>query len=274
MKKVIAIVVIIAIAVGGLFILHEKRTKGFLDRVSLLRFTADKQASITEVQFLKNFKNAPSSARDVSTKDNRSVLAWTASDGKDGLVLYIAARGGVKAVYDTCDALFADFTGLRTVYFSGNFDTTRATSMGSMFANCSSLASIDMRGMSMDNVRSMGNMFAGCTNLTSVTFRDVKTPKLDFLGGMFYNCSNLYYVDLSGLDTSNVTSMERMFYGCRWLSSLDLTSFDARKVRSVKSMFSNCTNLRDLYFSRNFILPQGCDDTDMFYRCTGLTIHQ
>ena len=66
--------------------------------------------------------------------------------------------------------------------------------MDFMFADCSSLASLDLSGWDTSKVTRMGCMFSGCASLPSL--------------------------DLSGWDTSGVEGMWGMFQGCASLSSL------------------------------------------------------
>ena len=141
-----------------------------------------------------------------------------------------------------CDVESMDLTGL---------DTSTATSMYGMFADCNNLKSLDLSGFDTSNVGSMYRMFDGCSSLTSLDLSGFNTSKVTDMYRMFADCNNLKSLDLSGFDTSNVDSMYCMFANCGKLESLDLSSFSTPKLTSIDSAFRDCKSLKSLDV-RNF----------------------
>ena len=183
------------------------------------------------------------------------------------------------------------------------FDTSNVTSMRWMFQNCSNLTSITFgTGWSHPTAASngMGSMFAGCTSLTTLNnLNNVDTSNVTSMANMFQNCTSLTNLNLSNFDTSNVSYMSQMFDGCSgltgitfgtgWghatatslsmqymfrnctsLTSLDLSTFDTSNVTSMNNMFQNCTSLTNLNVS-NFDTSNVTTMTNMFYNCSALT---
>ena len=97
--------------------------------------------------------------------------------------------------------------------FKGS-DTSMVTNMGSMFAYCSNLTSLDLSGWNTSNVTDMMSMFNYCSSLASLDVSNFNTSKVTNMNNMFSNCNGLTSLDLSKWDTSNVTNMYNMFDGC------------------------------------------------------------
>lgn len=98
--------------------------------------------------------------------------------------------------------------------------------MTAMFADCSSLSTLDLSGFNTSQVTDMSNLFSFCSSLASL--------------------------DLSGLDTSEVEDMTHMFLGCSELTTLDLTSFDTSMAKSMDYMFYDCSSLKSVSLSQKF----------------------
>ena len=98
--------------------------------------------------------------------------------------------------------------------------------MTAMFADCSSLSTLDLSGFNTSQVTDMSNLFSFCSSLASL--------------------------DLSGLDTSEVEDMTHMFLGCSELTTLDLTSFDTSMAKSMDYMFYDCSSLKSASLSQKF----------------------
>ena len=115
------------------------------------------------------------------------------------------------------------------------------TSMAGMFADCSSLASLDLSGFDTSQVTSMGYMFSGCSDLKTLDLSGFDTSHVTSMRYMFYKCSSLASLDLSGFDTSKVTVMRYMFNGCSALKTLDLSGFDTSRAAIAADMFQGCS---------------------------------
>ena len=118
------------------------------------------------------------------------------------------------------------------------------------FGNKSNLKSIKkLKGLDTSKVTSMSSMFRDCPSLTSLDLSNFNTSNVTNITWMFYNCSSLTSLDLSNFNTSKVTDMINMFYGCSSLTSLDLSNFDTSKVTNMMQMFNNCDSLTDVYIT-------------------------
>lgn len=140
-----------------------------------------------------------------------------------------------------------------------------------MFADCSSLESVDLSGLDTSEVKNMDGMFEDCSSLESVDLSDLDTSNVKNMSRVFYGCSSLVSLNVSGLNTSNVTGMFWMFEGCSSLESVDLSDFDTSNVTSMRSMFSGCSSLTTLKLPEK--LPDGkasagADVSSMFDNCS------
>ena len=63
-------------------------------------------------------------------------------------------------------------------------------------------------------------MFANCSSLISLDLSGFDTSKVTFMNYMFHDCRVLQQLDLSGFDISKVTKMMYMFARCGKLKSL------------------------------------------------------
>ena len=254
------------------------------------------KASVEKIT-IKNNNEVPANAIkswDASEKQNGSIMGYSLDEDNDGLVeLYLGGNGGVIAnenshqlfyhftdvteiegleYLDTSNVtdmswMFANCTSLTTLDVS-NFDTSNVTDMSWMFVNCTSLTTLDLSSFDTSNVTDMSWMFDGCSNLTTLDVSNF--DNVTDMHGMFYNCSSLTTLDLSSFDTSNVTDMGSMFSYCSSLTTLDLSSFDTSNVTNMSSMFKNCSSLTTLDIS-NFDTSNVTDMSWMFSYCSRLT---
>ncbi len=142
-----------------------------------------------------------------------------------------------------------------------------------MFAQCSSLTSLDLSSFNTSQVTDMRGLFEGCKKLTSLNVSSFNTSNVKYMDGMFKDCSSLTSLDLTNFNTSNVVSMgtvHRFFYNwgsagqygnyryeanggmfenCTGLTSLDLSNFNTSNVTRMYNMFNNCTHLTYLNLS-------------------------
>ena len=137
---------------------------------------------------------------------------------------------GGKCAYSTATS----FEG--AIQFS---DTSKVTSMKSMFSDCSSLTSIPQ--LDTSKVTNMYNMFFYCSRLTTIPQLD--TSNVTNMYNMFYSCSKLS--NIPQLNTSNVTSMNSMFSSCSRLTTIP--QLDTSNVTSMNNMFSYCGSLTTIH---------------------------
>ena len=138
-----------------------------------------------------------------------------------------------------------------------------------LFSGIYSAEYIDLTGIDTSKVTTMASMFFNCESLETVTFGNVNTSKVTDMKGMFSRCYSLESADFENLDTANVTDMSSMFFKCGCLEKLDLNAFDTSKVTRMVSMFYECSNLEELIIT-NWITANVTDMTYMFARCSSL----
>lgn len=122
-------------------------------------------------------------------------------------------------------------------------DTSNATNMKYMFANCEYLTSLDLSNFNTSNVTDMYFMFQSCTRLLNIDLSNFDTSKVANMSYMFSNCDTITTLDLSSFNTSNVTNMSYMFYSCDNLATLNLSNFNMSRVTSASDMFYSCPKL-------------------------------
>lgn len=136
----------------------------------------------------------------------------------------------------TMDSMFFFSSGILNLDLS-NFNTFNVTTMSSMFYGCNSLTSLDLSSFNTWNVADMSSMFASCSSLTSLNITNFNTSNVTNMFNMFASCNNLTSLDLSSFDTTNVTNMDVMFDHCTNLTKLDISNFDFSNVTSYSEMF-------------------------------------
>ena len=115
----------------------------------------------------------------------------------------------------TCFGWFANLVKLKTIEGFENLNTSKVTSMLSMFFNCQALASLDLSHFDTKNVEDMRQLF--------------------------YKCSSLTSLDLSNFDTSKAEKMNNLFKGCTALQSIYVgEKFNTDKVSIYDEVFVNC----------------------------------
>ena len=150
------------------------------------------------------------------------------------------------------------------------FNTANVTTLMSMFSDCSSLKSLDVTNFDTRNVTNMFYMFNNCSGLTSLDVTKFNTAKVRNMYSMFMNCSGLKSLDVTNFDTRNVISMAYMFYECSALTSLDLTNFNTAKVMDMNQMFNECSALTTIYASDEFVTTNVETGSNMFFNCIKL----
>lgn len=174
-----------------------------------------------------------------------------------------------KEIYDNWDAsataLNSKFYGDKRLLIFPNVDTSHATSVASMFSNCTRLQSVEM---DISNATNVSSCFASCMSLRYLKLTGTtKTSSFitsnaglssletaDFnsltLGSSTYNfsytfsgCSSLKNFYINNWDTRYVQNVSGFFYGCTGLTSIDLSFMNTSSIFNTNNMFYNCTNL-------------------------------
>ena len=142
-----------------------------------------------------------------------------------------------------------------------NFDTSNCSlinlSYHGNFDYNDTLKHLDVTRLDTSKTTSMYSMFLNCGGLTYIDLSNLDTSYATTMYQMFRGCKNLEHINVSSFDTSKVTTMNMMFASCRSLTSLDVSNFDLSSIGTntngakgtLESMFSNCTYLTTLNLS-------------------------
>lgn len=102
-------------------------------------------------------------------------------------------------------------------------DLRNCTTFLQMFQSCSSIASINMSNMRLDNLTNMSLVFYLCIRLTQIDFRGTDFSNVQNWARTFHGCSALTTILTDdGIDMSNATDVDRMFEGCPVLTGVHL----------------------------------------------------
>ena len=141
-------------------------------------------------------------------------------------------------------SLFIGFSGLTTINGLDNLNTANVQDMEYMFADCSSLTSLDLSSLNTASLTTMSNMFAYCSKLTTVDLSSWNTENVEVTSSLFLNCSELTTVDLSSWNTAKVWNTGYMFYNCPKLENIYVgDGWSTAKVTQSDDMFTGCTKL-------------------------------
>ena len=141
-------------------------------------------------------------------------------------------------------SLFIGFSGLTTINGLDNLNTANVQDMEYMFADCSSLTSLDLSSLNTASLTTMSNMFAYCSKLTTVDLSSWNTENVEMTSSLFFNCSELTTVDLSSWNTAKVWNTGYMFYNCPKLENIYVgDGWSTAKVTQSDDMFTGCTKL-------------------------------
>ena len=223
--------------------------------LSKYKFTKWADRNAEEIVFLNTFDGTPSDAEDLSEAGDRGILGW-----KDGKILYIAGKNGVRAPVD-CRFLFSDeeatyddrskcWNKLTTVTGAEYFDMSQVNSMNGMFEYCESLTSVDVGSWDTSNVESMQNMFQQCKSLLSLDVSKWNISNVKDISGLFYGCESLTSLNVGNWDTSSVNNVYFLFCDCKSLTTIDVSRWIISNVGDTMMMFSGCSNLKELDVSK------------------------
>lgn len=157
--------------------------------------------------------------------------------GKDIKLNVKVAKWNEKAI-----AYPSAITGTATAAFTykvGGVNGTEYTVTPDASGNWSVLAS------KFDGVTDMSSMFANCSTLTSLDLSHLDTSNVTLMGGMFGNCSSLTSLDLSGWDMSKVTVWFHMFDYCSALKTIRMVGCSEETINKMKGEYPNFTRVTE-----------------------------
>ncbi len=157
---------------------------------------------------------------------------------------------------------------ITTVTVDASCSSYDGTSLESLFSGFSKLTDISgIDNLNTENVTTMRLMFAECSSLTTLDLHTFNTAKVTNMSLMFYRCSGLTSLLVGSFNTANVTNMLQMFQECSSLAKLNLSEWNTAKVTSMTSMFQGCSNLVTIFVGPEWNTDAVTSDELMFYLC-------
>ena len=166
---------------------------------------------------------------------------------------------------------FANCTSLTELDLS-NFNTGKVVSFASMLDSCANLKNITLgQYFKADNAVQFFRMFADCSSLTSLNLSYFNPVKAKNMGSMFQGCSSLTDIDMSNFgNTEALERIDNMFRGCSSLKTLDLSNFYTGNVADMFCTFYDCNNLKTIYVGNQWSTANVTSSALMFHGCTSL----
>ena len=149
-----------------------------------------------------------------------------------------------------------------------SYDGTTLESLFSGFSKLTAISGID--NLNTENVTSMRLMFADCSSLTTLNLHTFNTAKVTNMSMMFYHCSGLTSLRVSSWNTANVTNMNQMFDGCASLTTLNLGAWNTAKVTNMNQMFYGCSALVAILVGPEWNTDAVTSSDNMFLQCTNI----
>ena len=236
------------------------------------------KAYIPNVNAVRNYVLSSTTSCIFGYKSVHSTSGYTMSGYLDNENLIEIWQNGTNVMFlsdadmyapASCGSMFNNCTALASLDLS-NFDTSNVTAMWAMFQNCGALTTLDLSNFNTSNVTAMEGMFRDCAALTSLDLSNFNTSNVTTMWAMFQNCAALTTLNLSNFNTSNVTAMQSMFRDCAALTSLDLSNFNTSNVTDISAMFTDCHSLASINLP-NFDTSNVADMSEMFASCFALT---
>ncbi len=198
----------------------------------------------------------------------KKIYAW-----KDGTVVYWWTDASVCFLPEDCVGMFKNNKNLVHFNFTG-FDVSRVTSMKEMFYGCSSLTGVTFgNDFYADSLTNISSMFAQCTTTTSLDLRGFKAAggTLQDISFAFDNMNKMTKVTFgTAFDTSNVRNAKGIFYNCKSLTGVDLSAWDLDMVENAYRMFYACYALKKVELADECKMTSCKTMEDMFRDCRAL----
>ncbi|MCD8046885.1 MAG: DUF285 domain-containing protein [Clostridiales bacterium] len=233
-----------------------------------------RKTNVTSVTFgrLKDYPEITGgtyTAYDIGDMSDDLIYVYRVKNDDGTYHCYVLADGVIQ-FNENCQSMFSGMTGLSSIEFGKNVDTSNVKYMQDMFYGCSILKELDLSGFDTSSVTNMQYMFYSCNDLKKLDLSGFDTRGVTSMAGMFGYCKALEKVDLSSFNTSSVTSMMNMFYYCTSLTELDLSSFNTSAVWNMDYMFYGCSSLTTIYVGDGWTVDNVSYWDSMFGNCSVL----
>lgn len=127
------------------------------------------------------------------------------------------------------------------------FDTSKMTTMDSMFRGQMHITTLDCSGFNTSNVTNMDSTF-NRVGITRLHLQGWDTSKVTTMYNMFRDAA-LKQLD-QNFNTSNVTIMNYVFCGENYLQNIDVSNWDVSSCKSLIGVFYNCHSLTKIDLSK------------------------
>ena len=182
-----------------------------------------------------------------------------------------------KSTFQSC---FFGFTNMEENTFVSYLDTSEVTRLKQMFAQCTSLKSLDISQLSSQNTSDITAMFYKCSALEKLHIEGLNTVNVHYYEDMFNGCSSLYDIytknNLEGsgsykaghmyIDLDSAYDVHCLFQDCLSLKSVTLSGnpngftplgqgfnqnikVDRTGDKNLEDMFKNCTGIEEIYLT-------------------------
>ena len=219
-------------------------------------------------EFAKNKKEFEINITLICHNSEIESLDWMFSFCEDIKYLYLDISNFDTSKVSSMSSMFFGCKKLREIKGINNFNTSKVTDMDSMFYSCEELQYLDLSNFDTSKAFDIEYMFYGCKKLREIKgINNFNTGQTTSMESMFEFCEELNNLDLSNFDTSKVVCMKNMFYYCQKLQTLDLSTFNTSRVTDMSSMFCGCKKLREIKGINNFNTKKVTDMDSMFNCC-------
>ncbi len=205
---------------------------------------------------------------DISSNQDKSVIAFIVADGLDGYELYIEANDIIKMQDDEV-IFFGGFTNCKSITGFEYTDFSNTEDISNFFVNCSNLKETDINYINTGKITNLTAIFAGCEKLETINLSKWNTSSVTRMSEVFQNCTSLKEINLENWNTNNVTNMTRMFNCCYQLERINLSNFNTEKVVNMNAMFYGCGKLKEAKLS-SFYTNNVTNFGGMFFSCFNL----
>ncbi len=196
---------------------------------------------------------------DISTNN-----AWSQTSNISNLIEKIVIVDEIEPI--NMAGFFKGLSNLVTIENLDKMNTSRATKMNGLFADCRKLTTLNLSSFDTSNVDDMNGMFSNCRELTELDLKSFNTSNVTNMENMFYYCATAKSIDVSSFDTSKVTNMNNMFNHCDKVITLDVSNFNTSNVITMGAMFNRSSNLKELDVSK-FDTSKVTSMAHMFHSC-------
>ena len=151
------------------------------------------------------------------------------------------------------------------VIFDASFANARPCTTEYWFLGCRNLTEVvGMKNLNTSRVTSMRSMFEDCRSLSTVDLSHFDTENVEDMRNMFYYCEKLGTIDVNRFDTRNVVYMYCMFMFCKAIKDLDISGFRTDFVNTMNQIAANCSNLEHVTLGNGMVTTEETQCENLF----------